>query len=63
MGTQTQIQTVETKPKRRAHVQMFIDPPLYKLMQACARQEGLAVTSWIRQNCVKELRRRRKPSP
>jgi hypothetical protein len=57
---QPQAHVGEGKRKRKhgAHIQFFIDPPLYRRMQDRARSEGLTAVSWIRRAAIKELRRK-----
>ncbi len=58
-ATETRPQTGESKPrKRRAHVQLFIDPPLYRRMQERAAEESVPTTTWIRRVCALALRRK-----
>lgn len=61
--TAEKTQAAESKPQRRnttaAHVRMSFK--LYRRMRARAREEGQTFSAWVKQLCVRELRRKRAP--
>ena len=48
----------EVKQPSKSHVQLFLDRGVHARMRARAKSESLAVTTWIRQAILRELRRR-----
>ena len=47
-----------SKPKKRGHVQLFVELGLYRRMQSRARKESLALSIWLRRLAIRELRRK-----
>jgi hypothetical protein len=61
MATETQTPTRDRKRRKpRAHIQLFVDPDLYKRFAERACQEFMPLSSWLREAGKRELRR--KPS-
>jgi hypothetical protein len=58
MATQTQTSAGGSKRQKRAHLQMFIQPRLYRLMRERAMAESLPVTTWLRLLAIRELRKK-----
>jgi hypothetical protein len=59
MATETQMPIRQRKPKRRrAHIQLFIDPLLYRQFEKRARLEFMSLSGWLREAGKRELRRK-----